>query len=145
MGNYLTNADVITRVGNKTAAELTTDSGSTPDTALIDQYIDEAEGEIDSYLSRRTKVPIDLVAHPEVAAPLRGKVMAVVIYMMQSRRSDAPDDVRKQRDDAIDWATKISEGKALLPATLTPAPTTSDEPGAKWKSSPPNASRETIV
>jgi histidine triad (HIT) family protein len=81
MGQYLTSAEVVTRLGTKRAYELTTETGTTPDTDIIDDVIDEAEGEANSYFARRYATPVDVSAHADAVAALRKKgegVSAVV-------------------------------------------------------------------
>lgn len=130
MGVYVTNQNVIDRVGVDRAVQLTTDSGAVPDTDLIDEMIVESEGEANSYIAKRFDVPVDLTAHPDVLAVLRGFVIDLVVYRLGRRRPPVKEDVAKARADAIEWFEKVASGKANLPAAVTPASTNADDPAA---------------
>ena len=138
---YITDQDLIDRVGNQTAAELTTDSGTTPDTNVLAEVRASAEGEVNGYLARRYAVPVDLGAHPDLAAVLKGVTLDIAVFRLHSRRPPVPPDVRAARDDAVRWLTDVSTGKVVLPAAATPASTTSDDPMVDWGSHDPNATR----
>lgn len=131
MGQYLTSAEVVTRLGTKRAYELTTETGTTPDTDIIDDVIDEAEGEANSYFARRYATPVDVSAHADAVAALKGKIIKLVIYGLEARRERPSEATISDRKDAIDWLTKVANGTILLPTATTPAATTADKPIAK--------------
>lgn len=145
MGAYLLNSEVISRIGAATAAQLTTDTGTTADTVLIDTYISGAEGETNGYLTKRYQTPIDLTALPELANTLREVVINIVVYKLMARRPPVSQDYRDLNSSAIDWLTKVSRGEIVLPAAATPPSATADKPMQAWKSSTPNASREEMI
>jgi len=144
MSSYITNQDLIDRVGNDAAVQLTTDSGSTVDDDVITEVVNSSEGEVNGYLARRYKVPVDLSAHADLAGTLKGFTLDIAEYRLRSRRQPVSDGVRTIREDAIKWLTAVSEGKVVLPAGITPASTTSDSPMAVWGASPATASRENM-
>ena len=145
MGQYLTSAEVVTRLGTKRAYELTTESGTTPDTTLIDNVIDEVEGEANSYFARRYATPIDVSAHADVVAALKGKMMKLVIYGLESRRERPSEAVIEGRKDAIDWLTKVANGTIVLPAATTPASTNADEPSGQYGNYRDDAGHEDML
>jgi len=63
----------------------------------------------------------------------------VAVYRLHARRPPVPADVRTMRDDAIKWLKDVSNGVIVLPATVTPASTTADDPTAAWGSKEQNA------
>ena len=115
MGAYVTNADVVDRVGTVKAAQLTTDSGSTPDTDTIDAIIAEIEGEVLSDLRKRTTATITEADHPQSFALLRGLVLARVIKELYGLRPPIPEDVKGASQRAIEHLKELGEHKRDLP------------------------------
>lgn len=134
--SYIVNQDIIDRVGTATAAQLTTDSGSTPSQTVLDEVRQSSLGEVDSYLSRRYATPVDLTAHPEIAATLKGFTLDVAEYRLRSRRQPVPDGVQAMYKSAVDWLTKVSKGSILLPADSAPDPSVADGPSIYHGSTP---------
>jgi len=139
---YIVNQDIIDRLTTETAARLTTESGSTPSTTVLDEIRLSAEGEVNSYLSKRYKVPVDLTAHADLAATLKGYTLDVAVYRAFVRRPPVPESAAETYKSAKEWLAKVSEGKLPLPASVTPASTTSDDPPAGYGGSPSIVSRE---
>ena len=118
---YASNADVEERLGTSVCVQLTDDAG----TGLVDgDKVTEArigsEGEVDSYLGRRCAVPVDLEAHPELAAVLKSVTLDLVEYRLHARRQPVPQDVRLKRDAALQWLQRVASGQAVLPAATEP-------------------------
>ena len=133
---YLTNDDLIARVGTVAAVQLTTDSGAEVDTDVLDEARLGAEGEANGYLAKRYQVPVNLTEHADLAATLKSMVLDLAVYKLMGRRPPVPPDQRTAREDAVKWFERISEGKIVLPAAVTPASTSSDDPPPTWGSSP---------
>lgn len=131
---YIVNQDLIDRVGTATAAQLTTDSGATPSTTVIDEVRQSAEGEANGYLAKRHAVPVDLTTHPDLAATLKGFVLDIGVFRLMSRRPPVADAYRDARNDAVAWLEKVAKGDVVLPAAATPASTTADDPAGGWGS-----------
>ena len=65
---YISNADIQERLGSQTYVQLTDDDGdAVADVGVVDEARLGAEGEVNSYLARRYRVPIDLAVNPELA------------------------------------------------------------------------------
>ena len=133
---YISNQDLITRVGSDAALQLTTNSGDIIAGPVLDEVVGGAQGEADGYLARRYAVPVDLTAHADLAATLKSFVLDIAEYRLRALRPPVPEAARRKRDDAVKWFTLISEGKIVLPASVTPASTTSDDPASTSESSP---------
>ena len=129
---YISNQDLIDRVGSTRAAELTTDSGSTPDADKVTEARLGAEGEVNGYLARRYAVPINLTAHPDLAAALKSITLDVAAYRLHTLRQPVPEEVSSVRKMAIEWCSKVSRGEIVLPAAATPASATADSPTVSW-------------
>ncbi len=127
-GMYVSVSEIVNRVGLATAAQLSADSGETPDETLILSVIQEAEAEVNGYLAARYRVPVDLTAHPELNAALRGRATDIALWRLFARRPPVPDEYEKLYKSAKEWLTMVAKGEIPLPATATPAATTSKEP-----------------
>jgi len=136
---YIVNQDIIDRVGNTRAVQLTTDSGSVVSTTVLDEVRLSSEGEVNGYLAKRYAVPVDLTAHPDVAATLKGFTLDIAVYRLNTRRAPASDDIRTMRNNAIEWFKRVADGTINLPVETTPATTTADGETAAWGSKDQNA------
>lgn len=115
---YVTNAQIESRLGTAVYVQLTDDAGSgVADAAKVDEARAAAEAEVDSYLARRVRVPIDLTRHPELGGLLGGLVLDLAAYRLHSRRPPVPADVVRRRTEAIAWLERAARGDVVLPAT----------------------------
>ncbi len=133
---YVTNDDIVLAVGTETAVQLTDGTGSTPDSDVLDEVRLMAEGEADGYLGRRYAVPVNLTTHPELAGVLKGMVLRLAVYWLFGRKPPPPEQHEKGYNYALKWLERVAKGEIVLPATTTPAATTSDEPTIETGSSP---------
>ena len=138
---YIVQSDLETRVGTARLGQLTAETGSTPDATAVAEIMASAEGEVNGYLARRHAVPVDLSAHPDLAATLKGYCLDIAAYRAFSRRPPVAEDVSKARGNAIEWLKAVSEGKIVLPAAATPASTNADDPKPTWGSNAQNAAK----
>jgi phage gp36-like protein len=143
--SYIVNQDIIDRVGPDAAVQLTTDTGSVADSDVLDEVRKGAEGEVNGYLAKRYEVPVDLSAHADIADTLKSFTLDIAAYRLHARRGPVSEALRTSRDDAVKWLVGVAEGKIVLPASTTPASTTSDDPKPMWGGSDAAASRENMV
>lgn len=116
---YVTNTDIETWLGTQAYIGLTDDSGSgMADEAKVDEARFGAEGEANSYLATRYKVPVDVSSEPEVSAVLKSFILDLVSYRLHSRRPPVPDDIVRRRDEAVTWLSRVSSGIVQLPSAL---------------------------
>ncbi len=114
---YVTNSDIEERLGTAAYVQLTDDDGTgSADTDKVDEARLGAEGEANGYLARRYAVPIDLVAHAEVADVLKSFVLDLVEYRLHSRRPPISDDIAAKRNQAIAWLEKVARADVVLPS-----------------------------
>ena len=137
---YITNQELIDRVGAKAALQLTTDLGSTVDQDVLTEVCQSAEGEANGYLAKRYQVPVDLTTHTDLEATLRGFTLDIAVYRLRSRRQPVSEGYKAARDEAIQWLERVAEGKIVLPAAVTPTSTSADDPQVGWGSNDPNLS-----
>ena len=112
---YVTSTQIVARLGNDMAVLLTTDSGSSVDTDLINTIIAEVEAEIDQVLRTRTTETITQSAYPQTFAMLRGKATAIVIFKLHLRRPPVAKEVTDDKNDAKAWLEKLAAGEVNLP------------------------------
>ncbi len=109
---YCTQSDIEKLIPVQELAELTTESGSTPDAAVVTEAIAKADAEIDSYLGVIYAVPLSV-------PPARIKALSedISIYYLYMRRSTIPEARQKAYDNAIAFLQLLAAGKATLPDT----------------------------
>ena len=121
--SYITNSDIDLRLGTARYTQLTDDTGTgSPDSDVADEARLGAEGEVDSYLSQRFRVPIDLTKHPEPASVLKSIALDLVEYRLHARRRQVPVDIINKRDAALAWLARVAAGEVSRP-TVTPIDT----------------------
>jgi phage gp36-like protein len=115
---YVTNTDIQTRLGNAAYVQLSDDNGDGfADAPVVDEARLAAEGEVNALLAIRYSVPIDLSAHPELTFVLRSITLDIVEYRLRARRPPIPADSVRRRDEAVDWLTRVADGRADLPSS----------------------------
>jgi phage gp36-like protein len=122
---YITNADIEERLGTAAYVQLTDDDGNgVADVGVVDEARLGAEGEVNSYLGRRYSVPVSLTTHPDLADVLASFTLDLAEYRLRLRRPPVPDDARRRRDQAIEWFTRVAEGRIDLPSAVGVAAST---------------------
>lgn len=117
---YITNADIEERVGSAALVQLADDDGNgVADVGVVDEARLGAEGEVNSYLGRRYAVPISLTTHPDLADVLASITLDLAEYRLRLRRPPVAEDARRRRDQAIEWLTRVAEGRIELPSVAT--------------------------
>jgi len=116
---YITNADIEERLGTAAYIQLADDDGNgIADVGVVDEARLGAEGEVNSYLGRRYSVPVSLTTHPDLADVLASFTLDLAEYRLRLRRPPVPDDARRRRDQAIEWLTRVAEGRIELPSAV---------------------------
>jgi phage gp36-like protein len=132
---YCSQSDIEKQIPTLELAELTTESGSTPDAANVIEAIAKADAEIDSYLGAVFAVPLSV-------APARVKSLSedISIYYLYMRRSTIPEVRQKAYDDAIAFLKLVAIGKASIPSTSVSASS-----GVQIESSAPVFDRDNMT
>ena len=116
---YITNSDIEERLGTAAYVQLADDDGNgVADVGVVDEARLGAEGEVNSYLGRRYSVPVSLTTHPDLADVLASFTLDLAEYRLRLRRPPVPDDARRRRDQAIEWLTRVAEGRIELPSAV---------------------------
>ena len=106
---YCTQADIEKLIPTQELAELTTESGSTPDADVVSECITKADAEIDSYLGVKYTLPFS-------TPPARVKSLSedIAIYYLFTRRSVAPELREINYKNAIAYLRDVAAGRAVL-------------------------------
>ena len=123
---YITIAQLSARLGATIYARLTDRvAGTTASTTVAQQLVDEAEAEANSYLAVRYRTPVNLTAHPELAATLAGRVLDLAesaAWRGSPVVSDPPQRVKTLYEAAQAWFVALAAGSVVLPADSPPEP-----------------------
>jgi phage gp36-like protein len=132
MGNYATTTNLIARIGTQKAAELTSDSGSTPDTTKLEAAITPSEGEMDGNLAPRVFVPVSASTFPEAMPMLREFAIDLAVPRLYLLRTVVPPDIAEQARITREWLARFAKGEVDLPTSSTPTSTASRAPDAEF-------------
>lgn len=130
MGNYASQSDLKARFENDTAVAHLTDTADTgtPDTAVLDEVIDHAEGQIDSSCAMRYKVPITVAGNAGLAAMMKSATLDLAVYHLYSRGHKVTDAIQALHDKVLEWLVVVSKGEVMLPSPSTEASTETRNP-----------------
>lgn len=115
---YSTKEDLLKQISKERLVELTDDEATGEiQEAPITKAIQDSDGEIDSYCSKKYAVPFDPV--PDVINKLS---IDISLYNLYSRRQNLSNEViTKRYDDAIKFLKDVAKGQAEI--TDSPSPT----------------------
>lgn len=85
------------------------DNDGVADVGVVDRGLADADGEIDSYIGVKYKLPLDVV--PGVLVTHAG---VIALYRMSENTGVLTDEKRKRYEDTIRWLRDVSAGKATL-------------------------------
>jgi phage gp36-like protein len=86
-----------------------------PDVGVYERALDDASGEIDSYIAVVYKTPLDPV--PEVVVTYAA---TIAMYRMSSDVGTLTEEKRKRYEDAIRWLRDVAAGKAVIGGAVEP-------------------------
>jgi len=130
VGNYATSAEVKARFDNDAELAALTDNeeNGVADEAVITEVLDDAEGEVDSYVGVRYKIPYDTTKSAVVKARLKSVTLDLAVWRLLIRGDVISDPKQQSRDMAIEYLKALAVGDVVLPQTDTPETTDSREP-----------------
>jgi phage gp36-like protein len=120
--SYCTQSDLLTMIPLQELAELTADSGDTPDSGVVDEAIHRADAEIDAYLGMRHTLP--LTPLPD---QVKGLSIDMALYHLFSRRSVAPTVRRQKYEAAVAFLKLVAAGEAVLEDSGNDTTSTGDQ------------------
>lgn len=134
MGNYASTSDLVNRFEDDAAVAHLTDTADTgtPDTDVLDEVINGAEGLINSYAGRKFDIPFS-TADSGFAAFLKSLTLDIAVFHLVGARSDLVSEAKTAAfDKAIEWLEKLAEGKVVPPAAATQDTTAARDPVAAF-------------
>lgn len=134
MGVYLTAADLQARFENDDAVAHFTDTISetgTPDADVLNEIIGRTEGQMDGYIAKRYKVPVDVTDAANLAT-LKSVGLDIASWYLMIRHQFSSEAAKQAYDAAIEWLKEIATGQAYLPAADTEDSTISRNPVAAF-------------
>jgi phage gp36-like protein len=130
---YCLQADILNLISPEELADLTSETGGTPDSAVIDESILMADALIDGYLGAVYAVP--MTPTPDVVKAIS---IDISIYHIFSRRSFMKEIRRQKYEDWLLFLKDVSSGKAVV------GPVVSGKSTVDIESSPRLFTRETM-
>lgn len=116
---YCEKSDILKLLPEEQLIRLTDDeSAGVVDDARVQEAIDSAAEEIDSYIGARVALPLT------VTVPMLGKLnVDLAIYNLYTRLAETIPETRKdRRDSAIKFLEKVNDGKISLGVQPLPEP-----------------------
>lgn len=106
---YCTQDDILKLLPAADLAQLTAESGDTPDADVVAEAITAADALINSYIGRRYQLPL-------AAAPGQVKALSVTIgiYKLYRRRGFENAARRQDYEDAVKFLDSVSKGTAII-------------------------------
>ena len=135
---YCTKSDILKQISEEELADLTAESGGTPEATMVAEGIAKADAEIDAYCGKRYQVPFNPA--PEM---VRSLSVDMAIYNLFTRRNLESKVRRQKYEDAVKFLDRLSKGTATLGATAAPLPEV-ESAVAEISSSDRVFSRETL-
>ena len=114
--SYVTSAEIIARLGEDVVLRLAATAEGAVDTAKVQQAIDEAEGEVNSYVMQRYAVPVSPV--PAVLKKVCRDLAVFQLFLWRGYDPEKDREVELGRKAAIEWLHRLALGTASLGAML---------------------------
>lgn len=106
---YCTESDLLKLISQAELAELSAESGGTPDSQVVAEAISRAAAEIDAYLGIRYALPLS-----PVPDQVKGLAVDLALYHLFSRRSLLPPVRRQRYEAAVSFLKQVAAGLAVL-------------------------------
>lgn len=136
MGSYCSVAQLTARFASDVEAGYATDNEAAGviSSTVAGECIGSAEGEINSYLSRRYRTPLSAteLTDTSVAELMLGVTLDIAEFHVLNRSPEVPEQKEKQYDRRIEWLKLVAEGKVLIPGAVEIASPTTTGFAASW-------------
>lgn len=134
MGNYASTTELIARYKTVAEVEHLTGKASTDAayTAVLNEVINGAEGEIDSAAAVMYEVPLDVAGDTVMAAFVKSMTLDLSVASLHDRSRNVPIAIENARITRREWLDKLATGERRLPSSRTEATTVSRDPSSNW-------------
>ena len=128
--NYTTTADLQARLENDAEAIFLTDGegDNAIDTAVLDEVLDDAEGEADSYYGVLYAVPAAVAGDAKLAARMKSVTLDLALEKLCVRSEHVSEKKEAAAERAREWLKSVAKGEAVPPSARTEASTVSRDP-----------------
>ncbi|WP_036536715.1 gp436 family protein [Oceanobacter kriegii] len=117
MAIYAAQSDISARYSQDQLLLLTDrDQDDAPDANVVDQALQDASAEIDTYLAAKYQLPL-----PQVPAVLTRLCVDVAVYRLAADADMATEERRQRYDDAVSLLKRLATGAASLGLEQAPA------------------------
>ncbi len=126
MGSYATQAELLTRFdSDEDVAYLTGDEATgTPSTAVLDDVLEAAEGQMNMRLAARYATPV-VSTDTSVIAALKRMALDLAEAYLRLRKRPVSEDTQRQIDRVLETLDNLADGSNSLPGVAVLAGPTS--------------------
>lgn len=135
MANYATTTELQARFNSAEEVALLTHTVGTPDTTVLTDMLESAEGDINSRIGKRYATPVVVTSNTELTALMKRKTLDLAEFYLLREGDRVSDLKEKQGESVLVWANKIGDGTFILSGAVTPPSTASRDPLAAWTGS----------
>lgn len=134
MGNYASRAELIARFKDEKEASFLAGSSDTnaADTAVLDEVIGKAEGEVDASAAQKFSVPLDVAGDTVLGNWIKSITLDLAVANLHARSGNVPEPVAVDRDHVRAWLKELVAGTMQLPSGRTETSTVSRDPVSNW-------------
>lgn len=134
MGNYASTTELIARFGTVNEVEHLTGKAATDAayTAVLNEVIGKAEGEVDASVAQKFSVPLDVAGDTVLGNWIKSIVLDLAVAFLQARSRNVSEPVANDRDHVRAWLKELVSGTVQLPSGRTETSTVSRDPPANW-------------
>lgn len=111
MGIYVTRDDLLATDAERVWNMALDKETQQLDEAKIQRATDDADAEINSFLAKRYRLPLEL---PSLPSPLRRAAVSIAFYWLSERDNQITDDIQKRYDEALRTLREIANGSRDL-------------------------------
>lgn len=113
---YVTHEEIEARMGTSALVQVADDDGDNlPDAAVVEEARRAAEGELESYVGRRYRLPLPPVVSETLNGALRSAVLDLVEWRLRTRRPPVSAEVLRRAAETREWLRRIAAGELSLP------------------------------
>ncbi|KFB93026.1 gp36 family Mu-like phage protein [Trabulsiella guamensis ATCC 49490] len=107
MGIYVTRDDLLATDAERVWNMALDKETQQLDEAKIQRATDDADAEINSFLAKRYRLPLEL---PSLPSPLRRAAVSIAFYWLSERDNQITDEIQKRYDEALRTLREIANG-----------------------------------
>lgn len=132
MANYATTTELQARFNSAEEVALLTHTVGTPDATVLTDFLESAEGAINTRVAKRYATPVVVSGNTELTALMKRMTLDLAEFYLL-REGDRVSALKERQGEAVlEWADRIADGTYVLSGAVTPPSTASRDPLAEW-------------